>query len=450
MKWGRIGGDTGGSTKSSVGGLASAKAVWADKYLDKTGNKWDDREKFVKKPGKYFPQEIVDDDDGEDENKKKGDGNGNYDDSLPQYDDADVIPSYLDPRVQDIMRLIFDTDLMRQTMIDLELDVRKMPLGKISKQQITKGYEFLRQIEQVLSSNDESKTFKLSQLTNQFYTLIPHDFGLKRPDNIDNHIILKRKMQQLETLLDLQIAASLLHDEAAELTRTHPLDRHYQMLNINMAPLNKYSREYKTIIKYVTNGHSPSTLNAKLTVMDAFRIERDGERERFVAARYDQVRPRKLLWHGSRVANYVGILSQGLRIAPPEAPMTGYLLGKGVYLADMVEKSAAFCHPSPNNRTGLLLLCDTAVGETYDIKKPEYVTELPDGKLATHALSKIIPDPTKNEVGDDKVIIPVGPPIPSGLPDVFLQHSEFVVYKPEQIQIRYLVKVRFDDVAQSQ
>lgn len=31
-----------------------------------------------------------------------------------------------------------------------------------------------------------------------------------------------------------------------------------------------------------------------------------------------------LLWHGSRLTNWVGILSQGLRIAPPEAPCTGY------------------------------------------------------------------------------------------------------------------------------
>ena len=30
-----------------------------------------------------------------------------------------------------------------------------------------------------------------------------------------------------------------------------------------------------------------------------------------------------------RLTNFVGILSQGLRIAPPEAPVTGYMFGKG-------------------------------------------------------------------------------------------------------------------------
>ena len=52
---------------------------------------------------------------------------------------------------------------------------------------------------------------------------------------------------------------------------------------------------------------------------------------------------RQLLWHGSRLTNWCGILSTGLRIAPPEAPVTGYMFGKGVYFADMSSKSANYC-----------------------------------------------------------------------------------------------------------
>lgn len=35
---------------------------------------------------------------------------------------------------------------------------------------------------------------------------------------------------------------------------------------------------------------------------------------------------RKLLWHGSRISNWYGILSQGLRIAPPEAPVVCFFI----------------------------------------------------------------------------------------------------------------------------
>lgn len=64
-----------------------------------------------------------------------------------------------------------------------------------------------------------------------------------------------------------------------------------------------------------------------------------------------------LLWHGSRLSNFVGILSQGLRIAPPEAPVSGYLFGKGIYLADMAEKSIHYCR-SYGSDTALILLIE--------------------------------------------------------------------------------------------
>lgn len=84
-------------------------------------------------------------------------------------------------------------------------------------------------------------------------------------------------------------------------------------------------------------------------------------------------------------------MSQGLRIAPPEAPVvsflnvgdqafflasfspfslfvfvvflqTGYMFGKGVYFADMVSKSANYCHTSQSEPVGLLLLAEVALG----------------------------------------------------------------------------------------
>jgi poly [ADP-ribose] polymerase len=67
-----------------------------------------------------------------------------------------------------------------------------------------------------------------------------------------------------------------------------------------------------------------------------------------------------LLWHGSRLSNFVGILSQGLRIAPPEAPVSGYLFGKGIYLADMAEKSINYCR-SHGSDTALILLIEVNI-----------------------------------------------------------------------------------------
>lgn len=98
----------------------------------------------------------------------------------------------------------------------------------------------------------------------------------------------------------------------------------------------------------------------KLKIIDAFEIKREGESNKFNP---DELSNKILLWHGSRFSNFVGILSQGLRIAPPEAPKTGYLFGKGVYFADLAEKSAPYCYASLSNDIGLFLLCEVAMGK---------------------------------------------------------------------------------------
>jgi len=38
------------------------------------------------------------------------------------------------------------------------------------------------------------------------------------------------------------------------------------------------------------------------------------------------------------------------------------MFGKGIYFADMVSKSANYCHTSKSSPVGLLLLCEVALG----------------------------------------------------------------------------------------
>jgi poly [ADP-ribose] polymerase len=59
--------------------------------------------------------------------------------------------------------------------------------------------------------------------------------------------------------------------------------------------------------------------------------------------KWEELNNHQLLFHGSPLSNFTGILSQGLRIAPPEAPVSGYAFGKGIYFADMFQKSFNYC-----------------------------------------------------------------------------------------------------------
>lgn len=69
-----------------------------------------------------------------------------------------------------------------------------MPLGKISKAQIAKGFGALEKIEDAIKKNQPSMFVEYSS---QFYTLIPHNFGRRRPPTIVNAEQLQQKMDML-------------------------------------------------------------------------------------------------------------------------------------------------------------------------------------------------------------------------------------------------------------
>jgi poly [ADP-ribose] polymerase len=83
-----------------------------------------------------------------------------------------------------------------------------------------------------------------------------------------------------------------------------------------------------------------------------------------------------------------------LRIAPPEAPKSGYLFDKGVYLASMAEKSSGYCCASMSNNVGLFLLCEAAIGnpKVYSNFNCD-ASNLPKDCHSTHGMGTRIPDP---------------------------------------------------------
>lgn len=138
------------------------------------------------------------------------------------------------------------------------------------------------------------------------------------------------------------------------------VDHYYAQLKAEIDVLDENCEEFKYIQEYIKNTHAKTHSNYKLEIVHIHKVRRHGEELRYKP--FKKLHNRKLLWHGSRLTNFAGIISQGLRIAPKEAPVTGYMFGKGVYFADMVSKSANYCCTKPSSPTGLLLLCEVALG----------------------------------------------------------------------------------------
>ena len=80
----------------------------------------------------------------------------------------------------------------------------------------------------------------------------------------------------------------------------------------------------------------------------------------------------KLLWHGTRFTNYVGILSRGIQISPPEVPRSGGLFGKGIYFADFISKAFPYCRSYMGDGSGLLILGQVALGKSLKKQYSDY------------------------------------------------------------------------------
>ena len=111
--------------------------------------------------------------------------------------------------------------------------MKKMPLGKLSKRQIQNAYSVLTELHSEISGGKDPT--KILDASNRFYTLIPHDFGLRKPPMLDNNDIIGMKTQMLDNLLEIEVAYSLLKQEDADGGEARdPLDVHFDQLKTDM------------------------------------------------------------------------------------------------------------------------------------------------------------------------------------------------------------------------
>ncbi|GBC05313.1 hypothetical protein RclHR1_06170017 [Rhizophagus clarus] len=438
-KWGRVGYSNNQTSSFGPITLDHAKREFSKKFRTKTGNDWltvcQDISKFVPSNGKYtlLKRDYDDyDDEQEDEKETKN----------KEKEEPKPIPeSTLHPKVQDIVQMIFDVNQWKEAMKEFEYDSVKLPLGKIGKSTINQGYNILKQIESVLLGRS---TENLENLSNYFYTVIPHYFGMRKPIVINSINLLKAKLEMVETLGEIEIANSL-NNECDDNNIINPLDAHFNTLKLErLEPLDHDSKEFKMVVNYVNNTHGATHFHFQLEVMEVFDLERKGERERF--QQFSDLPNRTLLWHGSRKTNFAGILSQGLRIAPPNAPVSGYMFGKGVYFADSVSKSAQYVHCSNRDNIGLMLLNEVALGDMLELKNSDYCAgdkAKVESKHSVKGCGIVSPDPKGFITLENGCVVPCGKGKETSDKGLCLQYNEYIVYNEAQIMQKYLIKMKF-------
>ncbi|PFH35733.1 poly(ADP-ribose) polymerase catalytic domain-containing protein [Besnoitia besnoiti] len=374
--------------------------------------------------------------------------------------------STLAPAVQQFIKLIFDRDMAARALTEQHLNLQRMPIESISKRQLSEGYAVLQELQALLQESGEQRAtqrvaVKLADATNRFYNKIPHVFARNAvPPVIDSLAKLRTKVEVMEQLLDVSVANSLLDGAMKNAKDKHPVDAQYEQLKCQLEPVERASEEWKLVETMLQRTHAPTHNTWTLVLEQLFKCERKNEKERFNKS----VDNRMLLWHGSRLTNWASILSQGLKVAPPEAPSSGFMFDKGVYFADLASKSSQYCFATSKNPEGILLLCEVGLGKPYvrleaDSEAAKRCEE--KGCHSLWAVGKSAPDAkdditVDSAIDDSKVKARTGrcssnkkavdeaKKDASAGADTALLYNEYVVYNPNQIFMRYVLRVKFE------
>ncbi|CAF3591184.1 unnamed protein product, partial [Rotaria sp. Silwood2] len=80
------------------------------------------------------------------------------------------IHSKLENSVQELIKMIFNVENMQQALLSFDIDLNKMPLGKLSKNQLDKAYQILSELQTLITSGVTTSKTAIIDASNRFYT----------------------------------------------------------------------------------------------------------------------------------------------------------------------------------------------------------------------------------------------------------------------------------------
>jgi hypothetical protein len=234
----------------------------------------------------------------------------------------------------------------------------------------------LEQLQQISTTAEMQKSIaeqeavrkELKELSDTFYTLIPAARRWGSAVRIDSREFLASASEELNELTQQNTAAKIILGAYAHRREVLPWDYMLRATQTKIVPVAASDPAFEMLKTYA--GFSLGEANFRVAAV--FRLERVGEADAF--APYMARPQRTLLWHGTRSCNVLGILRNGLQVAPLEAQHAGQAFGKGVYFADAAVKSLNYAQESsgnPNTKAHrVLFAAEVFVGKAGNLSNP--------------------------------------------------------------------------------
>jgi len=402
----------------------------------KTFRKWGDKRSFLPRKGKYhrikMSEEIIDEIEIHRED------------------------SNIEKKVAELIEMISDFQSHLRVFSNFSIYAEKTPLGKINNFHISNGYKTLYRINETISAiksgvwERSRKDLNLSEdyiqeyltsLSNEFWNNIPQDFGMEKPPLINTFEQTCKLSEMLEFIRNIKLTEKIVR-------KFNKVEDIYSELDIKI-DIVKDPRE-RSIIHGFIKGTCGKTHDTNFKVLELFRLTKEVLDPENV---FNSAKDHRLLAHGSRMINYMGILSFGLQIPLVNQITNGSALGNGIYFTDVITKAINYCYiDSEDNNIGLVLLCEVAIGENPDFRETRISME-EEFKYSERSrvalgkntiLNKHYKELTTKDGFVNKLRVPQGPLTPRfGLSSKssFI-YNEYTIYDVRKYRFRYMVMIK--------
>jgi poly [ADP-ribose] polymerase 2/3/4 len=356
--------------------------------------------------------------------KARGTSSGEVDgktlEKLAQAKGIEVKPveSKLSAAVQRLVRYMYDeaTNALTNTVAaKITANGIETPLGVLTIGQIEKGEKILTEMYDIFQNQKGSKRDNnLERLTGEFYTAVPHRIGRTRQAVETSVINTLEAFDQKQSTLQLMKDMLQVNGEGGSVLFDAKIDTEYDALKCGIGSLDHDGKEYQELAEYVVKSQVKTR---SIKVKNIFTLKRDTEFGEYT----NNIDNQRLLFHGSRIQNWVGILSRGILLPKIVVSMGVHRtdpgwLGHGIYFGDAACTSLYYTTPG-REKTRLMAIARVALGKAKQYTKITYgLNAPPEGYHSCHGV--------RNSSGNASQFA----------------DDEFVIYTTKQQRLEYLVE----------
>lgn len=333
-RWGRIGDGDGQHQLTPYSSFHECQAEFCKIFNEKTGNMWENKNQFDKKPGKYTLIQL---------DKRRTHKYTNVPIDFQQLEDENQqISSKLESSAyKSFFKTFLNSQAIRENIRNSDLDVEWMPISQLSPESLKRARDILVKLKsniekkdtlksiiqqsaatewkdvsskseiQTTTDPDEKNEFKLlldsiCQLNNEYYSIVPSlNYGKEKLPMIDTLHAVKMQERKLDDIVEIELSYKILLAAQANLNRISPLDYLYKSINCQFEAMSQDDIESQYILRYIW----ASVPNTK--VEQIFKIARNNVNEQLFKQNIDN---HCLLWHGTNICNLISILTRGMTI----------------------------------------------------------------------------------------------------------------------------------------